>query len=160
MILEIDGWTLDVDISATMEYSAAEAADHCDCAYCRNFYEATDEAYPRLHPFLRSLGVDLEGPQELFPYDGNHYEAVYLVCGRIERTGEQALDIGNAHVLFAPLEEVSFPGSVPEGEWFALQVMNIDLPWVLEEPEEDVVSPANEPDFLTRMVQRLLKRKK
>ena len=37
MILKIDDWEFDIDLERTMAYSAAEAADHCTCAYCRNF---------------------------------------------------------------------------------------------------------------------------
>lgn len=43
MILEIDGWKFDIDFERTMEYSAAEAKEHCNCAYCHNFYAAKEK---------------------------------------------------------------------------------------------------------------------
>ena len=52
MILQIDDWKFDIDMERTMEYSAKEAAEHCDCAYCRNFYAAVDEHCSDLRPFL------------------------------------------------------------------------------------------------------------
>ena len=51
MVLKIDDWVFDVDITATMEYSTREAAAHCDCAYCRNFYAAVDDTYPQIRRF-------------------------------------------------------------------------------------------------------------
>ena len=99
MIIEIDGWKFDVDITATMEYSANEAAEHCDCGYCRNFYASIDREYPDLRPFLTQFGVDIEAPDELLPYDfpgEMDYDGYYAVCGWILTAGKEPIRIGQA----------------------------------------------------------------
>ena len=48
---------------------------------------------------------------------------------------------------------------IPEGsDCFMLYVMDLYLPWVLEEPLDEVVSPANEPSFLRRALDKLPRR--
>lgn len=161
MILDICGWRFDVDLTETMAYSAREAAEHCTCAYCRNYYASVDTAYPELRGFLAQFGVDPEAPAELFPYEATACEVVYLVCGRILHPGDYEIDVGNAHVLAVDTDRISLPDVVPETlQWFALQVMDLNLPWVLKEPSEEVISPANEPSFLKRMRYRLLEKAK
>ena len=59
MIIKIDAWKFDVDLNATMAYSAQEAMDHCTCGYCRNFYASVDIVYPNLRPFLAEFGVHI-----------------------------------------------------------------------------------------------------
>ena len=39
-----------------------------------------------------------------------------------------------------------------------LEVGELELPWVMDEPWEDVISPANEPEFLERMYRKLMAR--
>ena len=158
VILEIQGWKFDLDITATMEYSSKEAADHCDCAYCRNFYASVDEYYPEFRPFLAQFGVDLEAPDELMPYDfpgEMDYEGFYAVCGRIVTAGSAPICIGNAEIRPDRYSDLHINSGCGE-PYFFLNVSGITLPWVLEEPMADVVSPANQPSFLKRMWDRLL----
>ena len=98
MILEYADWQFDVDVAATREHTLKNASDHCMCAYCRNYYETVDTAYPNLRPFLEQFGVNIEGPSELMPFEPT-----------------------------------------------------LQLPWIQIEPVEDVISPANMPEFLERM---------
>ncbi len=154
MILELEGWVFDVDLEATMAYSAKEAADHCDCAYCRNFYAAVDGVYPELQPFLARFGVDIEAPEELFPYDGNHYGLVYAANGRILNCGN-TMEVDGLAVEFSLETPVNVYCPKP---WFSIEFNMLELPWVLEEPFEDVVSPANAPGFLKKMWNKLLDR--
>ena len=151
MILQIDDWEFDIDMTRTMEYSAAEAAEHCTCASCRNFYAAVDVCYPNLRPFLAQFGLDIEAPEELFPYDIADkmiYEGNYWVCGSVLRFGKNSIHVGNVGIL----------PTVNRGEaqGFVLSVSRIILPWMLDEPMKDTVSPANEPSFLRKMWDRLL----
>lgn len=134
-----------------MEYSAKEAAEHCDCAYCRNFYAAVDSTYPELRPFLAQFGVDIEAPEELMPYTPVDCEGAYFVFGRILCPGNYEIDIGRAHVLAQACEDRN---------GFLIQVMDMHFPWVLDEPMVDVISPANEPSFLKKMWERLLGKNK
>lgn len=162
MILQIDDWKFDIDMVRTMEYSSAEAKYHCDCAYCRNFYAVVDTDYPQLRPFLSQFGIDIEAPDELMPYDigeDMYYEGIYMVCGTILQIGRKPiLDCGCLTIV--PREYGDGPQNnhnCPE-PFFALDVGTVILPWVLDEPMRETVSPANEPSFLKKMWLRLLSR--
>ena len=156
MILQIDDWVFDIDIDQTMAYSSAEAAEHCECAYCRNFYGAVDQVYPELRPFLTQFGLDIEAPDEQMPYDMDgkmYYDSVYMVCGSITQWGSKPFRLGN--VLIRPSVDVECDHLCPEPH-FALEVDSVILPWILDEPMEETVSPANFPEFLKKMWERLL----
>lgn len=160
MILKIDDWEFDIDMERTMAYSAEEAAGHCDCAYCRNFYAVVDVDYPELRPFLAKFGIDLDAPDELMPYDcagDMHYDGIYMVSGKIlQRGSKPLLDRGCLTVEARPYEDgPHVPHCCPEPN-FALDVGTVILPWVLDEPMEETISPANEPSFLKKMWDRLL----
>lgn len=160
MRLKIADWEFDIDMERTMAYSAAEAAEHCDCAYCRNFYEVVDTDYPELRPFLAQFGLDIEAPDELMPYDvadDMHYDGVYMVSGRILQKGQKPLlDHGCLTIEAREYEDgLLINHNCPE-PCFALDVGTVILPWVLDEPMKDTISPANEPSFLKKMWDRLL----
>ena len=172
MIVKIDDWIFDVDMTATMEYSAKEAAEHCDCAYCRNFYATVDTVCSELRPFLAQFGVDIEAPDELMPYVGVNEiicDGFYAVSGRILQVGKKPLEA--AGIEIHPLEAADIEihpeqhnalhinTSCPQ-PYFFLNFEKLTLPWVLDEPMEDVISPANLPSFLKRMWDRLLRRQK
>ena len=164
MILQIQDWTFDIDITRTMEYSAAEAAEHCTCAYCRNFYAVVDTDYPQLRPFLAQFGIDVEAPDELLPYDigaDMHYEGAYMVCGAILQTGHKPLlDCGCLTVEAREDDRVAPINHNCPQPCFVLDVATVILPWVLDEPMEETLSLANEPSFLKKMWDRLLSRAK
>ena len=154
MILQIADWIFDVDMARTMEYSAAEAAEHCTCAYCRNFYMTVDEECSELRPFLGQFGLDLEAPDELMPYDIGDllsYAGKYVVFGQILYFGNDRIRCGNAWLW--PMEDSEFDIEAPH---FVLSLEELELSWQLDEPLKDVVSPANEPAFLQKMWTKLL----
>ena len=156
MILQFDDWMFDVDIPHTMQYSALEAAGNCYCGYCRNFYAVVDTVCPQLRSFMAQFGVDLEAPETLFPYDVDQkmiYEGEYLVFGTILQEGSGAIQVGETAVF--PLEDTEYDLSQP---YFLLSFEHLVTPWVLQEPMEDVVSTANDPEFLQTMQDRLLDR--
>ena len=160
MILQIDDWKFEIDMERTMAYSAGEAAEHCDCAYCRNFYATVDAECPDLRPFLAQFGLDIEAPDELMPYDvagDMHYDGVYMVCGRILHVGQKPLlNVGCLTIEAREYEAgLHINHSCPQ-PCFALDVGTVILPWVLDEPMKDVISPANEPSFLKKMWDKLL----
>ena len=162
MIVKIDDWIFDVDMTATMEYSAKEAAEHCDCAYCRNFYATVDTVYPELRPFLAQFGVDIEAPDELMPYDGVNEivcDGFYAVSGRILQVGKKPLKAGGTEIFSEQHNALYINTSCPQ-PYFFLNFEKLTLPWVLDEPMEDVISPANLSSFLKRMWDRLLRRQK
>ena len=158
MILHLADWKFDIDMERTMEYSASEEAEHCVCAYCRNFYASVDTHYPGLRLFLGKFGVDIEAPEEQLPYDycgGMIYYSSYLVYGRVLSKGRRELLVDD--VVIRILEDSN--GEMGEDSCIALE-FDLSLPWVLEEPMEDTASPANDPDFLKMMQERLLFRGK
>ena len=160
MILRIGDWKFDVDTVRTMAYSAAETAEHCTCAYCRNFYTAVDTDYPELRPFLAQFGINVEAPDELMPYDiGNdmHYDGIYMVCGTILQTGPKPiLDCGFLTVEAREYDDSMHINHTCPQPHFVLDVGTVILPWVLDEPREETLSPANEPSFLKKMWTRMI----
>ena len=154
MILKIADWEFDIDMERTMEYSAAEAADHCDCAYCRNFYAAHDSVCPELRPTLAQFGLHVEAPDVLYPYDIEdrmYYNGDYVVFGSILKYGKERIKVGDVYLEAAEDPELEYP--MP---FFVLYVQELVIPWVLEEPMKDVISPANEPSFLKKMWEKLI----
>ena len=159
MILQIDDWKFDIDMERTMEYSANEAAGHCDCGYCRNFYAAVDLQYPNFRSFLAQFGLNAEAPDELMPFDLNQqmcYMGVYVVAGRILQKGKQNLCVDGIFISPEIDSQINHNVLMP---CFYLTIDQMDLPWVLDEPMKDVVSPANLPDFLRKMWRKLLGRR-
>ncbi|MDO5399776.1 MAG: hypothetical protein Q4F17_02185 [Eubacteriales bacterium] len=141
MILELEDWMFRVDVEATRDRTAAYALDHCQCGYCKNYYETVAAAYPGIPAFLDCFGVNLHGPVEVMPFEPTYVLACYRVTGDILHWGT------------APIQADGIPVSVGAGEegTFHLWIGEMDLPWVQAEPEEDVVSPANLPEFMERM---------
>lgn len=158
MFIRINDWQFDVDMAATMAYSATEAAEHCLCGYCRNFYAAIDQVYPNLRPFLAQFGIDITAPDELLPYEPTVYRACYCVSGRILQQGSGEITIDGISVIPEVSDQLYRNTGCP-APILCLSVGLIVLPWVLEEPMEDVESPANLPSFLKRMWDALLNRK-
>lgn len=138
MIITIDEWVFDVDITATMEYSAQEAQEHCTCAYCRNFYAAVETYYPNLRPFLALFGLDIEAPDRMSPigYSVKEicYDPEYYVLGRILHMGKYEFSVGPANICVPDWE-----GEVNGHPAFSLNVFEVLLPWVLDEPLEERV---------------------
>ena len=158
MILQVGDWVVDIDLERTMQYYAEESAQRCDCAYCRNFSSAVDLKYPQLRPFLAQFGVDIDTPDESMPYDRPGeiwYENVYSVCGNVLKGENGIRNIDTVAVEISSENIQQIPSSAPEPHFF-LNVGMIMLPWVLEEPLEETLSPANEPSFLEKMRDKLL----
>lgn len=157
MILRIDDWEFDIDMERTMEYSAKEAQEHCDCAYCRNFYGAVDAAFPDLRPFLAQFGLDIEAPDELMPFTATNVMVLYAVSGEILYYGKESIMLGSIRIEPEP-HEVSMINTECPRPIFVLSIGPFDLPWVLDEPlvEDQITSPANEPSFLKKMWLKLL----
>ena len=157
MILKIEDWEFDIDMERTMEYSAAEAAEHCDCAYCRNFYASVDHECPELRPLLAQFGIDIEAPDALYPYDVQdwmRYEGEYVVFGKILREGNDRICVENGvYPYIYPTKSSDY--ALAEAH-FVLSLEELELPWILDEPLKDVRSMANEPSFLKRMWDKLL----
>lgn len=157
MLIELGDWKLEADVALTMALSGTQAQAHCTCGYCRNFYAGIDVAYPRLRNFLSQFGINVEGPDELCPFEPTIYEATYIVQGFIAQKGSQQLYFEDMPLLFRSASESDICTEHPS-PYFTVTVGLLELPWLLSEPMSDVISPANEEAFLQRMQEKLLQR--
>lgn len=156
MIVQAADWIFDVDISKTMTYSAGIWEDHCLCGYCRNFYETLNKVYPQLNAFLKKFGMNSLTPEEMSPIEPTLCIASYCICGRIVQNGIYPIDIDG--VVLTVSQQEDNPDYEPGfGErFFVLTTGLLDLPWTLDEAMDEVISPANEPEYMQRMMNRLL----
>ena len=145
-LISIADWQFRVDLDATREYTMKCSLDHCLCPYCRNYYETVDGANPRLRSVLDGFGICLDGPCEVMPLEHNVILTAYRVTGSIVNRGNIRL-----YVDEVPL----FPEESENGT-FLLWSGPMELPWQQEMAPEDVISPANQPEFLERMTAKVL----
>ncbi len=148
MILQIDDWKFQVDLERTKEHSSFVSSEHCTCGYCENFYRAAGLTYPGLKPFLARFGIVMDGPSEMYPIEPTLYLAGYRVFGRILQFGNGPMMVDGIPVTAEPVDEVHF----------MLEVGEMPLPWVMAEDMNEVISPANEPEFLEKMYRKILLR--
>ena len=144
--LSIADWGFQVDMAATRDYTMKCSTDHCLCPYCRNFYDTVDGAHPRLRSVLEGFGIYLDGPCEVMPVEHDLILAAYRVTGSITHVGKLRLYV----------DEVPLIPEAGENGTFLLWAGPMDLPWIQDVAPEDVISPANQPEFLDRMTQKLL----
>ncbi len=145
-IIRLADWVFSIDPEATRQYTMQCSTDHCLCPYCRNYYETVDEAQPRLRQVLSGFGAFLDGPCEVMPLEHNVILAAYRITGQILQPGRTALYVDEASLIPEPSENGTF----------LLWVGPMELPWIQEENPEDIISPANEPEFLERMTAKWL----
>lgn len=148
MILTIDDWIFDIDTEKTREHSSFALETHCTCGYCENYYRAVEIVCPDLRAFLARFLVEVEGPSEMYPFEPTLCLLGYKVFGRILRFGREPLMVGGIPVMPEPRED----------GLFMLEVGELTLPWLLNEDMDEVVSPANEPEYLENMYRVMLRR--
>lgn len=141
MILEIGDWRFRVDMEATRERTSKYSFEHCQCGYCKNFYDSIDMAHPHLRPLMEKFGINLEGPSELMPFEPTLMLACYRVDGEILRWGQTGLSAGGIPIV----------PETADADTFLLWVGELELPWLQQEAIEEVISPANLPEFMARM---------
>ena len=157
MLVTFGDWDFDVDVPMNMQISSEQAADHCMCGYCRNFYQTVDNAYPTLRMFLAQFGAHIEGPDELSPFEPTIYEASYIIHGRVLSRGHQKLFVDGVPIVVLDEKQADIDTERP-GPYFVLLVGLMELPWALLEDPQDILSPATEPSYMTRMEKKLLAR--
>ena len=141
MILDVGDWRFRVDVEKTRERTLKYSFEHCQCSYCKNFYETIDVAHPALRPVMEQFGVNLEGPCELMPFEPTLMLACYRIDGQILQWGNASMSVNGVSLL----------PELGDEETFLLWVGEMQIPWLQQEAVEDVVSPANLPEFLARM---------
>lgn len=141
MLLQFGDWKFEVDPEATSERTRRYSFDHCECGYCKNYYDVIDLAYPQLRPALEQFGIHLEGPCELMPFEPTLLLACYRIDGTIRQWGRSGLYISGIPLI----------PEAGDDDTFLLWIGEIRIPWNQKEAPEDVVSPANLPEFQERM---------
>lgn len=141
MLLQFGDWKFEVDKEATSQRTSTYSFDHCQCGYCKNYYDVIDQAYPQLRPAMEQFGIYLEGPCELMPFEPTLMLACYRVDGAIKQWGNSGLYISGIPLIPEAGDENTF----------LLWVGEMRIPWMQEEAPEDVISPANLPEFMERM---------
>lgn len=141
MTIAFADWQFEVDVEATKIHTTKNSTDHCKCDYCKNYYESVNLAYPELRHFLNLFGVNILGPSELMPFEPTLMLACYRVHGTISQWGNSQMYAGNIPIIAEAADE----------ETFLLWVGEVELPWMQEIDPDDVISPANLPEFLVRM---------
>ena len=156
MTISVADWIFDVDIASTMSYSAKVWENHCTCGYCRNFYETMNTEYPMTKAFLKKFGMNSLTPEEMSPIEPTLCILSYCICGTVVKRGIYPIDSGD--VVFSVTMDVLNPLYEPlfGKPFFVLTTGLLELPWVLDEDMDEVISPANEPEYMQRMMNRLL----
>ena len=153
MIIEIDDWKFQVFTVTNRRYYAKEAADRCQCAWCRNFSEAVDVTYPDLRQFLDRFGICLDVPDEMMAFSPTLCSNYYGACGEILRWGTGDILVNGLPVTPETREDACVNSEL-DGPWFFLRVGPMTLPWVLEESMSEAKSPAKGKKFIQRLLQR------
>ena len=148
MKLQINDWEFDIDAEKTGEHSSFASREHCTCDYCENYYRTAGETYPGLKRLLGRFFLKLEGPSEMYPFEPTICLVGYRVMGKILRYGAEPIWADDVPVLPVPRE----------GGCFFLEAGEMELPWVMETDPNEVISPANEPEFLEKMYRKLWER--
>ena len=156
MTISVADWIFDVDIASTMSYSAKVWENHCTCGYCRNFYETMNTEYPLTKAFLKKFGMNSLTPEEMSPIEPTLCILSYCICGTVVKRGIYPIDSGD--VVFSVTTDAQNPLYEPlfGKPFFVLTTGLLELPWVLDEDMDEVISPANEPEYMQRMMNRLL----
>lgn len=157
MIINLRDWCLDVDIAATVKFSEILKTDHCECGYCRNYYQVVRNSYPELSVFLSELGVDLEAPVDFLPVEPTLCVVSYAIAGRIITPGKLPIYVGDMPLTVQQKELLDYTLDFSE-PYFVITTDYLELPWILDEDMDQVVSPANEPECMERMYRKLLQK--
>ena len=148
MVLRIDDWVFRIDPEKTAEHSSLVSSQHCTCGFCVNYYQTILSVCLGLKEFLARFHVQVDAPSEMYPIDRIHYLAGYRVFGQVEQFGLAPMMVDGVPVTAEPVDDYNF----------LLYVGVMELPWVMEEDWEDVISPANEAEFLEGMYRKLAMR--
>ena len=155
LIFTLEDWVLDIDLESTREYTDHLLPDHCECGYCRNFYTTVEKAYPGFRMFLKQFGSDAEAPVDFLPVEPTLCVVSYAVSGRILNPGNRHIQVGNCSFSIESMEQLDYELKCKK-PYFVFTSQFMELPWILDEDMNEVLSPANEPECLERMWKKLL----
>ena len=134
--IQKDEYVFSVDVEKTKEYYKTHTL--CDCVCCRNYYAQIKDKLPKLNAFLSEFGVDISKPDEAMSDEMDDYidyiQVDYTVCGSIGSMSEYEIDIYDDLFLSIVITNGFVSPNEQTGEYFTISVMQIELPWVLDEP--------------------------
>ena len=133
--IQKDEYVFSVDVEKTQEYYKTHSI--CDCVCCRNYYAQIKNILPKLNDFLSEFGVDISRPDEIMSFeidDEIDYSVDYTVCGNVQSMGQYEIDIYDDLFLSIVITDGFSSPNEQTGEYFTISIMDIRLPWVLEEP--------------------------
>lgn len=134
--IQKDEYVFSVDVEKTQEHYKTHSI--CNCGHCRNYYAQIKNKLPKLDNFLSEFGVDISKPDEIMSYEMDNYidyvTVDYTVCGNIKSMGEYEIDIYDNLFLSIIITNGYSSPDEQTGEYFTISVMQIELPWVLDEP--------------------------
>lgn len=137
MIIQKNGYLLDVDIEATHKYSKEHSL--CNCDEDRNLYAQVRSKFPELKTFLAELGLLIDRPDEtascaMDDYINYHFVS-YTVIGDILESDKYEIDMFDGGLfLNIVIDNWYVPNKQKTNRYFTVTVYGIDLPWVLDEP--------------------------
>lgn len=134
--IQKDEYVFSADVEKTQEYYKTHSV--CDCACCRNYYVQIKNKLPKLDCFLSEFGVDISKPDEIMSVDEDdcidYISVDYTVCGKIKSMGKYEIDLYDSSFLSMIVTNGFASPNEQTGEYFTISVMQIMLPWVLDEP--------------------------
>ena len=144
MIIQKDGYVLDVDVEATDKYSKEHSL--CDCNEDRNLYAQIREKFPKPTTFLTELGLLIDRPDEIAScaiddYIDYHFVS-YTAVGDILESDKYEIDMfDGGQFLNIVIDNWYVPNEQKTDRYFTVTVYGIDLPWVLDEPFPESATP-------------------
>lgn len=118
-----------VDVEKTKEYYKTHSI--CDCIYCRNYYAQAKYKFPKLDDFLSDFGVDISRPDEIMSVEMDNY-IDYTVCGSVKSMSKYKIDLYDDILLSIIITNGFVSPNEQTGDYFTISVMQIKLPWVLD----------------------------
>ena len=135
--IEINSVKITFDKEKTKEYRT-DSNTLCDCKDCRNYYK-NHQNNLELKEFLADFGVDYTRAEEIMLIDLGkekesliNYSAYYCVVGSI--CEEISLNKENYSVFFGISSNINVGHEITDDFFFI--VINIDLPYILDEERE------------------------
>lgn len=134
--IQKNDYVFSVEVEKTQEYYKTHSI--CDCICCRNYYAQIKNKLPKLNDFLIEFGVDISRPDEIMSVEMDDYidyiNVDYTVCGSIKSMGDYEINLQD-NMLFSIIITDGFVSPNEQtGEYFTISIMQIKLPWVLDEP--------------------------
>ena len=134
--IQKDKFVFSVDTEKTKEYYQTHSL--CNCVCCRNYYEPIKSRFTKLNTFLSEFSVAISKPDEISSVETDGYidylNVDYTVCGKLNSMDECEFDFFEDKILHIVISNGFISPNEQTGDYFTISVMNIKLPWVLDEP--------------------------